>query len=186
MKKITVTKKQVLQILNETPATALISKAWIQNASGSVQIRDAFKRNCGVCAVGAVITGILSQTEEFSTVVDVCGDVVMAEPRQYSSDDMDDMSVSSYEDELSMLLRNKSYLNALLVKFEWEIAQSRKRAVRDEWGAKPLSRHQKLRVKNKLVEFVKSKFPGKMELKLDSYVKVDPKFLNKNKKNKKK
>ncbi len=163
--KIKMTKKLVLKALNEMPATRLISGSWADGAYENTYtslLRSFEVKNCNFCAVGAVLYGTLDKRN--NTVRDLESAAGQAcNPYNLEGFNQDKTLYVSmkhlpevdYNKSLKRELENKNYMNALMYFFEREWAMARSRV----GGLEP-SRHQKLRVKNKLLNFVSKSFPS--------------------------
>ena len=157
---IKVTKNQIIKVLKTTPATMLNDEKWLKLKSGAVlsyatTLEQALNKGCTACAAGVVMLRLLKKEINILSFIRAtefaCSGLDNAD---YTWDSFSSNDQGRYQQELRKFLKKKQYMASLVYHFEWEVARAKNRV-----GRKRLSRHQKLRIKNKLLQFVNLNFP---------------------------
>lgn len=157
---VEITKQRVIKAIKEEPL--LRGGSWFAFSDNAPDDFDfkllvGDKKNCTVCAVGAVLRDVLDKQSlafDIDDAVDGCIDQGLP---------ISDLSsYESIEDTLKALLIDKHYMNALSVLFEtsWDKAMEKN-------DYNDLSRHQIYRIKQKLIKFVQKNFPAKIQIDID-------------------
>jgi len=156
---IEVTKYRIKKAIKTEPL--LKAGHWVNWVGDRESTTVGDKKNCSVCAVGAVLREVLDD-EQKSYMIDSAAETCINSDRLFLPD-MAGRDEDWLLEKAAVLCDDKAYMNGLSTYFEglWRLAEDR---ANDDY----VSRHQVYRIRQKLLKFVTEHFPAKIILNINT------------------